>query len=308
RRAGRQRCQHPPEPGVCDLAASSDSLRAALATGDRNGPQPARDGIWITHAQRRAPRLQGALSRRSALARRGVSPGHGLALADRPLRRRLPASASRSPRRTPAAARFPRTSLRSRRRQHQRNLRRGRSLLARRLHRAGVERRRSPARVAAHAVAARSRNLALTASFQLDTQTFSNSKECVMARSTSTSTSGRNTDAPRDAIALLKQDHRTVSALFEEFEKADEEEQATIAQRVCQLLTVHAQIEEELLYPAAKEAFEGEEEDEVEHGSAKELIAKIEGMSSGDEHFKATVTVLGEYIKHHVKEEESELF
>ena len=136
-----------------------------------------------------------------------------------------------------------------------------------------------------------------------------------MARSTSTSTSGRNTDAPRDAIALLKQDHRTVSALFEEFEKADEEEQATIAQRVCQLLTVHAQIEEELLYPAAKEAFEGEEEDEdlvneaeVEHGSAKELIAKIEGMSSGDDHFTATVTVLGEYIKHHVKEEESELF
>ena len=136
-----------------------------------------------------------------------------------------------------------------------------------------------------------------------------------MARSTSTSTSGRNTDAPRDAIALLKQDHRTVSALFEEFEKADEEEQATIAQRVCQLLTVHAQIEEELLYPAAKEAFEGEEEDEdlvneaeVEHGSAKELIAKIEAMSSDDEHFKATVTVLGEYIKHHVKEEEGELF
>ena len=134
-----------------------------------------------------------------------------------------------------------------------------------------------------------------------------------MARSTSSS--GRSTDAPRDAIALLKQDHRTVSALFEEFEKADEEEQSAIAQRVCQLLTVHAQIEEELLYPAAKEAFAGEEEGEdlvneaeVEHGSAKELIAKIEGMTSDDEHFKATVTVLGEYIKHHVKEEEGELF
>jgi len=133
-----------------------------------------------------------------------------------------------------------------------------------------------------------------------------------MARSTSTD---RSTDAPRDAIALLKQDHRTVSQLFDEFEKADEEEQSAIAQRVCQLLTVHAQIEEELLYPAAKECFEGDEENEdlvneaeVEHGSAKELIAKIEGMSSGDEHFKATVTVLGEYIKHHVKEEESELF
>jgi hemerythrin superfamily protein len=133
-----------------------------------------------------------------------------------------------------------------------------------------------------------------------------------MARTTTT---GRSTDAPRDAIALLKQDHRTVSQLFEEFETAEEEEQASIAQRVCQLLTVHAQIEEEILYPEAKEAFGGEEESEdlvneaeVEHGTAKELIAKIEGMSSGDEHFKATVTVLGEYIKHHVKEEESELF
>jgi hemerythrin-like domain-containing protein len=131
-----------------------------------------------------------------------------------------------------------------------------------------------------------------------------------MARSTQT----RSSDSPRDAIALLKEDHRTVSALFEEFEKADEEEQSSIAQRVCQLLTVHATIEEELLYPAAKEAFDDEEETdlvneaEVEHASAKELIAKIEGMSSDDEHFKATVTVLGEYIKHHVKEEENELF
>ncbi|HEY7641037.1 MAG TPA: hemerythrin domain-containing protein [Steroidobacteraceae bacterium] len=132
-----------------------------------------------------------------------------------------------------------------------------------------------------------------------------------MARSTQTRSSS---DSPQDAIALLKQDHRLVSSLFEEFEKADEEEQSAIAQRVCQLLTVHATIEEELLYPAAKEAFEDEEDDdlvneaEVEHGSAKELIAKIEGMTSDDEHFKATVTVLGEYIKHHVKEEEGELF
>ena len=127
-------------------------------------------------------------------------------------------------------------------------------------------------------------------------------------------TSGRSTDSPRDAIALLKQDHRTVSALFDEFEKADEDEQSAIAQRVCQLLTVHATIEEELLYPAAKEALAEDEDDdlvneaEVEHGSAKELIAKIEAMSSGDEHFEATVKVLGEYIKHHVKEEEGELF
>lgn len=117
-------------------------------------------------------------------------------------------------------------------------------------------------------------------------------------------------------MALLKQDHRTVEALFDQFEEAEEEEQSAIAERVCQLLTVHAQIEEELLYPAAKEALQEEDEEqadlvneaEVEHASVKELIAKIEGMTPDDESFKATVKVLSEYIKHHVKEEESELF
>ena len=117
-----------------------------------------------------------------------------------------------------------------------------------------------------------------------------------------------------DALQMLKQDHRMVEALFEEFEEADETEQSAIAQRVCQMLTVHAQIEEEILYPAAKQALEDEEEEslvneaEVEHASAKELIAKIEGMTPDDEHFEATVKVLGEYVKHHVKEEEGEMF
>jgi hemerythrin-like domain-containing protein len=128
------------------------------------------------------------------------------------------------------------------------------------------------------------------------------------------STSSRASDAPRDAIALLKQDHRTVEQLFDQFEEADEGELAAIAERVCQLLTVHAQIEEEILYPAAKEQFEDEEElalvneAAVEHGTAKDLIAKIEEMTPDDEAFKATVKVLSEYIKHHVKEEEGELF
>ncbi|HEU4653300.1 MAG TPA: hemerythrin domain-containing protein [Steroidobacteraceae bacterium] len=129
------------------------------------------------------------------------------------------------------------------------------------------------------------------------------------------STPSRASDAPRDAIALLKQDHRTVEALFDQFEDADESEQSQLAERVCQLLTVHTQIEEEILYPAAKEAFGEDEEEEdlvieaqVEHNSAKELIARIEGMTPDDETFKATVTVLGEYVKHHVKEEENEMF
>lgn len=131
-----------------------------------------------------------------------------------------------------------------------------------------------------------------------------------MARSTST----RASDSPRDAIALLKQDHRLVESLFDELENAEQGEQSSLAHRACQLLTVHAQIEEELLYPAAKEAFEDEEESElvyeaeVEHGTAKELIAKIEAMSGEEVEFPATVKVLGEYVKHHVKEEEGELF
>jgi hemerythrin superfamily protein len=124
----------------------------------------------------------------------------------------------------------------------------------------------------------------------------------------------RSSDAPRDAIALLKQDHRTVEALFDEFEDAEEQEQSQLAERICNMLTVHAQIEEELLYPAAKQAFEDEEQEDlvneaaVEHQSAKDLIAKIEAMTPDHEAFKATVKVLGEYVKHHVKEEENELF
>jgi hemerythrin superfamily protein len=129
------------------------------------------------------------------------------------------------------------------------------------------------------------------------------------------STPSRASDAPRDAVALLKQDHRTVEALFDQFEEAEESEQSQLAERICQLLTVHTQIEEEILYPAAKEAFGDDEEEEdqvneaqVEHNSAKELIAKIEGSTPDDEMFKALVTVLGEYVKHHVKEEENEMF
>jgi hemerythrin-like domain-containing protein len=129
-------------------------------------------------------------------------------------------------------------------------------------------------------------------------------------------TQSRKGEKPQDAIALLKQDHRIVEQLFEQFEEADEGEGIPIAQLVCQLLTIHAQIEEEILYPAAKEALsaEGEEEGEmvyeaeVEHATAKDLIAKIEDMGEQDEEYNATVKVLSEYIKHHVKEEENEMF
>jgi hemerythrin-like domain-containing protein len=117
-----------------------------------------------------------------------------------------------------------------------------------------------------------------------------------------------------DAISLLKQDHEEVSALFKKFESAQSGKGA-IAAEVCKLLTVHAQIEEEIFYPAAREALEDTQEGDdlldeaqVEHASAKDLIAQIEDSEEGEDLFEAKVTVLGEYIQHHVKEEENELF
>ncbi len=123
--------------------------------------------------------------------------------------------------------------------------------------------------------------------------------------------------AAPDAIELLTTDHKEVKALFKQYDKlvesdGSEDEKQALAEQICQMLTVHATIEEELFYPAAREAL-GEDEDlvdeaDIEHGSAKELIAQIEGSSPDDDHFDARVKVLAEYIDHHVKEEEGEMF
>ena len=120
-----------------------------------------------------------------------------------------------------------------------------------------------------------------------------------------------------DAIKLLTADHKEVRALFKEYEKlveadADDEEKQTLAEQICMMLTVHATAEEELFYPAAREAM-GEDEDlideaDVEHASAKDLIAQIQESSPAEELYDAKVKVLGEYIEHHVKEEEGEIF
>lgn len=118
--------------------------------------------------------------------------------------------------------------------------------------------------------------------------------------------------AANDAIALLKADHKEVAEMFEKFETA-RSTKSKLAQQICVALTVHAQIEEEIFYPAAREALGDEGEDllneaEVEHNSLKELIGQIEGSNPDDELFDAHVKVLGEYVKHHVKEEEGQLF
>ena len=119
-----------------------------------------------------------------------------------------------------------------------------------------------------------------------------------------------------DAIKLLKADHKEVADMVEKFEngRLSKDRKFATAKQICMALTVHAQIEEEIFYPAAREASirDGEDlldEAEVEHGSIKELVAAIENASpDDDELFDARVKVLGEYVKHHVKEEENELF
>ena len=119
-----------------------------------------------------------------------------------------------------------------------------------------------------------------------------------------------------DALAILTADHKEVKGLFKSYDKlvtaeGDDDEKAALATQICSMLTVHATIEEEIFYPAARESLEEQDlldEAEVEHASAKDLIAQIEGMAPGDDLYDAKVKVLGEYVDHHVKEEEGELF
>ncbi len=112
---------------------------------------------------------------------------------------------------------------------------------------------------------------------------------------------------PEDAVALLKEDHRKVEKLFESFEAArDSDRKKRLVEQICTELSVHATIEEEIFYPACKEAVEEDLLDEgyVEHDGAKVLIAELMNSSPDEEFYDAKVTVLSEMIKHHVKEEE----
>ncbi len=117
-----------------------------------------------------------------------------------------------------------------------------------------------------------------------------------------------------NAIDLLKADHEKVKKAFREFEKmdrADTEACRELVTSVCQDLRVHTTLEEEIFYPALREAIEDEDimnEAAVEHETAKMLIEQLENMEPDDPNYIATFTVLGEYVMHHVKEEEDEMF
>jgi len=115
-----------------------------------------------------------------------------------------------------------------------------------------------------------------------------------------------------DALSLLKDDHQRVKKLFKQFEKLDDDqEKLQLIEQVCTELKVHTQVEEELFYPSVRGLIEEEgllNEAAVEHESAKQLIEKLDTGDLDEDERDATFKVLGEYVNHHIEEEETELF
>jgi len=117
-----------------------------------------------------------------------------------------------------------------------------------------------------------------------------------------------------DALDLLKEDHDKVDKAFRQFEKMsrdDEDACAALVRSVCEDLKAHTTIEEEIFYPALREVVRDEElmnEAAVEHETAKMLIEQLENMQADDPNYHATFTVLGEYVRHHIEEEEGDMF
>jgi hemerythrin superfamily protein len=126
------------------------------------------------------------------------------------------------------------------------------------------------------------------------------------------------TRAEKDACDLLDADHKAVKKMFKEYDELTSsrarsamQKKKDLAMQICQELTVHAQVEEEIFYPALRAAMKETDlidEAAVEHQTAKDLIAQIQAAGEPDEMFDAKVKVLGEYIDHHVKEERGEIF
>ena len=133
-----------------------------------------------------------------------------------------------------------------------------------------------------------------------------------MGLSERVSDSAASPQAGPDALAMLEAEHRQIMKLFDEFEAADVMRRTAIVDQVCRTLRLHAQIEEDILYPAALEALDkgGELIDDTgtEHASIKILVTRLEQSGPADEHYEALVRVLADYEKYHFEEEEQDLF
>jgi hemerythrin-like domain-containing protein len=126
------------------------------------------------------------------------------------------------------------------------------------------------------------------------------------------------TRSAKDACDLLDADHRKVQKMFKEYEeltnsraRSAAQKKMDLARQICMELTVHTQVEEEIFYPACRDAIKDTDildEAAVEHQSARELIQQLEQAGEADEMYDAKVKVLGEYVNHHIKEEKNELF
>ena len=135
-----------------------------------------------------------------------------------------------------------------------------------------------------------------------------------VASKTPPATKSRAAKAPvaQEATALLKADHKLVADLFDQYEKTrSTAKKRSLVASICLELGVHAKAEEEIFYPAVKAALKDKEmvpEATVEHATLKELMAQVEGKEPDGEMFDAKIKVMSEYVKHHVKEEETEMF
>ena len=151
---------------------------------------------------------------------------------------------------------------------------------------------------------------------KMTTTTAANAKTTAATKTTVSKNKGTSKQPAarsQDAIALLKADHRKVEELFGEFESAKRADQKSrIVKQICMELTVHALLEEKDFYPAARQVLQDDEdlvdEANVEHASLKWLIAQLESATPETDLYAAKVTVLKEYVQHHVKEEEKEMF
>lgn len=129
-------------------------------------------------------------------------------------------------------------------------------------------------------------------------------------------TGKHNNGAATDALGLLRADHDQVKALFREFDTlkgrdGEDRSKTELVDEICYQLTMHSMLEEEIFYPLLRAAIDDDDlldEADIEHAGARELIGQLEIRAPGDDHYDATVTVLGEEVAHHIEKEEGELF